>query len=84
MRKTKEVLRLRFELGLGRARLRAVAPWAWEPYMNTCSEPRPWESVGRCRKDGTKRKLESVVFGGAPSRTVDPNKAAPDFAADPS
>jgi hypothetical protein len=50
MRKTKEVLRLRFELGLGSARLHAVAGWGWPRFISIWKGPRQLALAGRCRK----------------------------------
>jgi transposase len=81
MRKTKEVLRLRFELGLGLrqiARSCSLGLGTIHEYLQRAKAA----GIGWPLPEGwDEEKLESVLFGGAPSRTVDPNKAAPDFSA---
>ena len=81
MRKTKEVLRLRFELGLGLrqiARSCSLGLGTVHEYLERAkiagiSWPLPegWDEA----------KLESALFESAPPRPADPEKVAPDFAA---
>jgi transposase len=81
MRKTKEVLRLNFELGLGLgeiARSCCLGLGTVHEYLRRAKAagiswplPEGWDE----------EKLESALFGGAPPRAADPAKAAPDFAA---
>jgi len=57
VRKIKEVLRLRFELGLG---LRAIArscSMVWEPPTSICNEPKRPASLGRLGRIGMKIDL---------------------------
>ena len=90
MRMIKEVLRLRFELGLGYERSRPVAPSAWEPLTSICSERKPptlrpsearrllycWFRVGRF--ESAKISLAEVdsayVTAVAPQRVKRPGK----------
>ena len=81
MRKTKEVLRLKFELGLGLreiARSCSLGLATVHDYLQRAKDagvtwplPEGWDE----------EKLESALFGGAQPRTPDPLKKAPDFAA---
>lgn len=81
MRKTKEVLRLKFELGLGLreiARSCCLGLATVHEYLQRAKTagvswplPEGWDE----------EKLESALFGGAPPRAADPTKASPDFAA---
>jgi len=81
MRKTKEVLRLKFELGLGLreiARSCSLGLGTVHDYLQRAKGagiawplPEGWGD----------EKLESALFGGAPPRAADITKAAPDFAA---
>jgi transposase len=81
MRKTKEVLRLRFELGLGLrqiARSCSLGLGTIHEYLQRAKAV----GIGWPLPEGwDEEKLESVLFGDAQSRTVDPSKAAPDFSA---
>jgi len=81
VRKTKEVLRLRFELGLGLrqiARSCSLGLGTIHEYLQRAKAagiswplPQGWDE----------EKLESTLFGGTQPRATDLNKAAPDFAA---
>jgi transposase len=81
MRKTKEVLRLRFELGLGLrqiARSCSLGLGTIHEYLQRAKTagvgwplPAGWDE----------ERLEAELFGAARSRTGDPDKPAPDFAA---
>ena len=81
MRKTKEVLRLKFELGLGLrqiARTCSLGLGTIHDYLRRAKAagiswplPEGWDE----------EKLESALFGATQARPTDPDKAAPDFAA---
>lgn len=81
MRKTKEVLRLKFELGLGLrqiARSCSLGLGTVHDYLQRAKAagiswplPEGWDE----------ERLESTLFGGTQSRATDADKAAPDFAA---
>ena len=81
MRKLKEVLRLRYELGLGQhqiARSCSIAQGTVSEYLRRAREakvswplPEGWDE----------EKLEATLFAGQQPRPSDPDKAAPDFAA---
>ena len=81
MRKTKEVLRLRFELGLGLrqiARSCSLGLGTIHDYLQRAKAA----GVGWPLPEGwDEERLESALFGAAQSRPADPGKAAPDFAA---
>lgn len=81
MRKTKEVLRLKFELGLGLrqiARSCALGPGTVHHYLQRAKAagiewplPEGWDE----------ERLESELFGKPATRGGDPDKSLPDFAA---
>jgi transposase len=80
MRKLKEVLRLRYELGLGQhqiARSCSIAQGTVSEYLRRAQEagvswplPEGWDD----------RQLESALFGGTPRRAYPTRKPQPDFA----
>ena len=80
MRKIKEVLRLRFELGLGQrqiARSCSIGHGTVYEYRKrapaagvTWPLPEGWDD----------RQLEAALFGGTPRRVYESRKPAPDFA----
>ena len=80
MRKLKEVLRLRYELGLGQRQI-----------ARSCSigHGTVYEYLKRAREAGVRwplpegwddRQLEAALFGGTPRRTYETQKPPPDFA----
>ena len=81
MRKTKEVLRLRFELGLGLrqiARSCSLGLGTVHDYLQRAKTT----GISWPLPDGwDEEKLEAELFGAIPSRPADPNKPPPDFAA---
>src|ERR1700722_14707144 len=81
MRKTKEVLRLKFELGLGLrqiARSCSLGLGTVHDYLQRAKAA----GVGwPLPDDWDEEKLESVLFGAWQPRAADPEKPAPDFAA---
>ena len=80
MRKLKEVLRLRYELGLGQrqiARSCSIGHGTVYEYLKraqaagvTWPLPEGWDD----------RRLEEALFGGTPRRAYESRKPAPDFA----
>ena len=80
MRKLQEVLRLRFELGLGQrqiARSCSIGQGTVYEYLKraqaagvTWPLPEGWDD----------RRLEEALYGPAPRRVYDSRKPAPDFA----
>jgi transposase len=80
MRKLKEVLRLRYELGLGQhqiARSCSIAQGTVSEYLRRAQGagvswplPEGWDD----------RQLESALFGGTPRRAYPTRKPQPDFA----
>ena len=80
MRKLKEVLRLRYELGLGQrqiARSCSIGHGTVYEYLKRAQEagvswplPEGWDD----------RQLEAAVFGGTPRRAYETRKPQPDFA----
>ena len=80
MRKLKEVLRLRYELGLGQrqiARSCSIGRGTVYEYLKRAQEagvtwplPEGWDD----------RQLEAALFGGTPRRVYESRKPAPDFA----
>ena len=72
MRKLKEVLRLRYELGLGQQPDRPqLLDRDRARFMSTCDAPRRRGSVGRCRKAGMIANWKPPYWGeprGAPTR----------------
>ena len=80
MRKLKEILRLRYELGLGQrqiARSCSVAQGTVSQYLKRAQQagvtwplPEGWDD----------RQLESALFGGTPRRAYETRKPQPDFA----
>jgi len=80
MRKLKEVLRLRYELGLGQrqiARCCSIGQGTVHEYLKraqtagvTWPLPEGWDD----------RRLEEALFGPAPRRVYESRKPAPDFA----
>ena len=83
MRKLKEVLRLRYELGLGQrqiARSCSIGHGTVYEYLKraqaagvTWPLPEGWDD----------RRLEEALFGGTPRRAYESRKPAPDFCATP-
>lgn len=79
MRKTKEVLRLRFEVGWGCGRSPVVVRLASGPSTSICNEPKRRESRGRLGRIGTKSGWRPALFGGPP-RARPAALPMPDFA----
>jgi transposase len=81
MRKTKEVLRLKFELGLGLreiARSCCLGLATIHDYLQRAKAA----GIGWPLPEGwDEEKLEAKLFDDPPPRTADPAKAVPDFAA---
>jgi transposase len=80
MRKLKEILRLRYELGLGQRQIAcscAIAQGTVSQYLKRAQQagvswplPQGWDD----------RQLESALFGGTPRRAYENHKPQPDFA----
>ncbi len=80
MRKLKEILRLRYELGLGQRQIAcscAIAQGTVSQYLKRAQQagvswplPQGWDD----------RQLESALFGGTPRRAYENRKSQPDFA----
>ena len=81
MRKTKEVLRLRYELGLG---LRQIARSCSLGLVTIHDYLRRAQTAGinwPLPEQWDEEKLEAALFGDPQARAADPEKTAPDFAA---
>ena len=63
MRKTKEVLRLRFELGLGQRQIARSCGMGLGTVHDYLERAVPPESVGRCPKAGAKRNWKPSCLG---------------------
>jgi transposase len=81
MRKTKEVLRLRFELGLGLRQIARSCSLGLGTVHDYLQRAKAAGIGWPLPEDWDEEKLESALFGAAPARSSDPDKGTPDFAA---
>ncbi len=80
MRKLKEFLRLRFELGLGQRQIARSCPIGHGTVYEYLKRPQA-VGVGWPLPEGRDdRQLEAALFGLAPGRVYESRKATPDFA----
>jgi len=81
MRKTKEVLRLKFELGLGLRQIARSCSLGFATVHDYLQRAHA-AGIGWPLPEGwDEEKLEAELFAASRTRTADPEKAAPDFAA---
>ena len=81
MRKTKEILRLRFELGLGLREIACSCSLGFVTVHDYLQRAKTAEVSWPLPEGWDEERLEAELFGSPRSGISDPDKAAPDFAA---